>query len=275
MDEFATLSAGNRLMGKTLNFVCHILSDVRRLLDINQPRHALRLLRGLAGVADLPEAPGGEIYYLLGEVHLNLGQYRLARRYLRRALRLVPLDAQALYDMARAVECDPHMDASHAARYYNRAIELSPQSVCLLVDAGAYFVQLGREKKGLALLARAVELAPNDIETLQTYVECLCDARQFAQARRVLDVARFALRSKSMVAQLRDRIEFHEAHQTQEHAPHRGQSAIAEPVLLPYLRVVSDEPMSVRGAKYRRDQASKARPHLFSGKHRFDTGRSG
>src|ERR1700722_5672151 len=129
-------------MGRTLNFISHSLSDIRRYLDADQPRQALRLLCGLRRVAELAEAPGGEIYQLLGETHLNLGQYRHARRYLRRSLRVDPNNAQAFYDLARAIECDAQCDASRAGRYYRRAIELSPASVCLLADAGAYFVQM-------------------------------------------------------------------------------------------------------------------------------------
>jgi Tfp pilus assembly protein PilF len=261
-------------MGRTLNLVSHTLSDIRRFLDADQPRQALRLLRGMVKVAETADAPGGEIYQLLGEAYLHLGQHRSARRYLRRALRINPQNAQALYDLARAIEADPQSDASAAGRYYNRAIEISPQSVCLLTDAGAYFVQMGRERKGLVLLARAAELAPGDAETLQTYVGCLCDAGHFAEARRVLDVARFSFRSESVLAQLRERVEFDEVRRSQQ-ASRRSHFQTGEPVLLPYLRIVGDQPVSVRAAKYRQDKASKARPHLFRGTHRFDAGRSG
>jgi Tfp pilus assembly protein PilF len=261
-------------MGRTLNLVSHTLSDVRRFLDADQPRQAVRLLRGLVKIAETADAPGCEIYQLLGEAYLHLGQHRLARRYLRRALQINSQNAQALYDLARAIESDPQSDASAAGKYYNRAVEISPQSVCLLADAGAYFVQMGRERKGLSLLARAADLAPNDVETLQTYVGCLSDAGRFAEARRVLDIARFTFRSESVLAELRDRVEFDELRQLQQ-ASFRNRVQTAEPVLLPYLRIVGDQPVSVRAAKYRQDKASKARPHLFRGTHRFDAGRSG
>ena len=271
MDEFRQAFCKDRIMGRTLNLVSHSLSDARRFLDANQPRQALRLLRGMAKVAELPHAPGIEISQLLGETYLQLAQYRFARRYLRRALRLDANNAQALYDLARAIECDAQCDAAGAGKYYRRAVDLSPQSVCLLADAGAYFVQMGREERGLVLLARAVDLAPSDVETLQTYVGCLCDAGHLAQARQVLDVARFGIRSESTLAQLRERVQFHEVRQAQSPVAQRN----GEAVLLPYLRIHSERPTTVRGAKYRRDAASKARPHLFRGTPRFDTGRSG
>src|SRR5579871_2544063 len=218
-------------MGRTLNLVSHSLSDIRRLLDANQPREAIRLLRGLIKIAEMAEVPGAEIYQLLGEAQMSLGQYRLARRYLRRSLNIDPNNAQTLYDLARAIECDAQTDASRAGRYFKRALELSPQSVCLLSDAGAYFVQMGREKKGLDLLGRAVDLAPGDVETLQTYIGCLCEAKRFAEARRVLEIARFGIRSDAVLAQLRDNVEFHQARQIQKAALSHGAAPVDGPAL--------------------------------------------
>jgi Tfp pilus assembly protein PilF len=260
-------------MGTTLNLVNQLLSDVRRFLEFNQPRQALRLIRSLASVANQPGSTAAEIDQLAGETYLSLGQLRLARRHLRRSIRRDPQNAQAHYDLARAIECDPATDASRAARHYLRAIELAPHSLCLLCDAGSYFVQTGRMRKGLSLIAKAVELAPEDAETLQLYVESLCEANRFAEAQRAINVARFSVRSEAVLGRLRENVEYRQARETQQ-SQTCGKDA-AKAVVLPYLRIVSDQPLTVRGAKYRRDQASKSRPHLPSRFTRFDTGRSG
>src|SRR5580765_3980439 len=234
-------------MGRTLNLLDHLLSESRRLLDIDQPRAALALLLRLAKLTDIPLDPAAEGQQLLGESYLKLGQYRPARRHLRRAITLRPKNAAAHHLLARAIIADPAVDAARAAKSFRRALELDPTNACLLCDAGVYFGEMGRWRQALALLEQAVELAPEDIRVLQALVNAMCEAERFEEAQRAVRVARFRFRAD--VDSLGDDVEF-------RRASHEQQQDSTPKDVLPFLRVVGDETEGVRGAKYRRDTAS-------------------
>jgi tetratricopeptide (TPR) repeat protein len=249
-------------MGRTLNLLDHLLTESRRLLDADQPRQALALLQRLARFTDIPLATAAEGQRLLGETYLKLSQYRLARRHLRRATAWQPKNAAAHYLLARAIVADPNVDAVRAARSFRRALELDPSNARLLCDAGVYFGEMGRWPAALALLEKAVELAPEDLGVLSALVDAMCEAERYEEARRAVDVARFRFRRDGRLSELADGVEFRRAQQAQANAD-----------VVPFLRVVGGDEAGVRGKKYRRDRAPKTRSHLPL--PHFDTGRSG
>jgi tetratricopeptide (TPR) repeat protein len=254
-------------MGRTLNLLDHLLVESRRLLSIDQPRKALALLQRLARLTDIPLSPAAEGQRLLGETYLKLSQYRSARRHFRRAIAWQPENAAAHHLLARAIVSDPAVDGARAAKPFRRALELDPGNVQLHCDAGVYFGEMGRWGDALALLERAVELAPEDLSVLRALVDAMCEAERFEEARRTVDVARFRFRGVGRLGQLRDNVEFRRSQQSQA----TGEGAD----VLPFLRVVGGEGESVRGKKLRRDRASKAHPHLPRVIRHFDTRRGG
>lgn len=260
-------------MGKTLRLQDHLLSRARHLMEMGQPDAAIATLRRLVRLPNLPAAVAAEAHQRLGEVHLNLGQYRQARQQLRRSLRLEPASAAANHALARAIASDPHMDAAAASRYYRRALELSPREPRLLADAGAYFAQMGRIKKGLTMLRQAVDLAPESIDALRSLTETLCELERFDEALKTVRVAAFRMRSEPRLAQMREQIEFRQARHAQRKAVRPPAAEGKPPVLLPFLRVVAERPN--RGTRYRSDTISKIRPHLPRIMPRMDSGRSG
>ncbi len=251
-------------MGRTLNLLDHLLRESRRLLDIDQPRRALALLQRLARLTDISLASAADGQRLLGETYLKLSQYRLARRHLRRAIGWQPESAAAHHLLARAIVADASIDAAKAAKPFRRALELDPNNVRLLTDAGLYFGEMGRWCEALALLQKAVELAPDDLGVLSALVEAMCEAERFEEARRAINVARFRFVGEGRLGRLRDDVEVRRAQQQQ------GAPDFTDAV--PFLRILSDEPQSVRGKKFRRDHSSNTRPHVI---RHFDTGRSG
>jgi Tfp pilus assembly protein PilF len=255
-------------MGRTLNLLDHLLTESRRLLANDRPREALSLLEHVVRFTDIPLASAAEGQSLLGETYLKLGQYRRARRHLRRAIGWLPKNAVAHHLLARSIIADPAVDAARAAKPFRRALELDPTNAQLLAEAGAYFGEMGRWREALELLEKAVELAPEDLGVLKALVDAMCEAERFEEARRAVDVARFRVQGEQRLGQLRHDVEFRRAQQQQGGAPDDAE-------VLPFLRIHREEEESVRQKKYRRDAASKPRPHLPRAFRAFDTRRGG
>src|SRR5262245_47873541 len=178
-------------MFKTLNLLDELLTKARRLQGIGRAQDALPILRRLCKYPQLSAAAAAEVHQLLGETYLDLSQFKLARKHLRAALRIEPQNAATHHLLALAIQNDAESDSSRAARHHRRALELAPNESGYLTDAGAYFVEMGREKKGLTLLRRAAELKPEDFDIFKSLVESLCEASRFDEARKALNGARF------------------------------------------------------------------------------------
>jgi pentatricopeptide repeat protein len=255
-------------MFKLLNLLDELLAKARRLQESGRSQDALPILRRLCKCPDLSAARTLEVHQLLGETHLELSQFKFARKHLRAALRLEPHNASTHHLLALAIQSDPEFDSSRAAAHHRRALELAPSEPDFLTPAGAYFVEMGRVRKGLEMLRRAVELLPDDFDTFQALIESLCEASRFDEARKTLNGARFRFCGHARFASLHTEVELREIRQRQ-HAARTDAPATehAEPVILPFNRAVAKGPKPVRA--YRRDAARSyiGRPHLL---RRFD-----
>jgi serine/threonine protein kinase/tetratricopeptide (TPR) repeat protein len=105
-----------------------------------------------------------------GEAHLALGKhfyhgyfdYDRARHELAIALRTLP-------NNARIFELSGFIDRRQgrwpdAVRNFERAMELDPRNVKILIDAGITYAQMREYKKAREVADRVIALAPNDIE---------------------------------------------------------------------------------------------------------------
>ncbi|MCX7701529.1 MAG: tetratricopeptide repeat protein [Gemmataceae bacterium] len=259
-------------MGRMLSWVEHLLEESRREIESRRPERAIRLLECLVRVIDSATPAAASVYERLGEAYLMLGDFRRARRCLRRAIRAASDSNKPYLLMARAIAHDPTVDGQRAGQYYRRALKQSPDDPRRFCEAGMYFVDLGRWKFGIACLQRAVDLAPEDLGVLSALVHALCQIERFEDARRAVRVSRFRHRATSRLDQLSDAIEFSQSHSRQRQ---RGRNEHRRP-LLPFLRLQRDaDEMSVRQRRWRRDQAAAKSPHFNPHRFSWDHGRSG
>jgi Flp pilus assembly protein TadD len=246
-----------------LNLLGSVVTQARHLQEIGRTHDALSLLRRYAIQPELPASVAGEAHHLMGELCLNLQQHRQARKHLTAALRLRPDDAAAHHMMANAIDRDPQVDAQAASRFYHRALDLAPNDVALLADAGLFHVDMGRSEKGLNLLRRAIEIDPDDLDVLQSLLVALGELDRFDEARRELNRARFRHGRDPRYLKLVSDLEFHESRRRQRNRKSADELQKPAGGVLPFLRIVSDDEPKKPAKRFSRlDQTSASRPHL-------------
>ncbi len=258
-------------MGRTLSWVEHLLEVSRREIESRRPERALRLLGCVARALEVTSPVALVAQERMAEASLMLGDFRQARRCLRRAMKMAPESGKPYLLLARAIARDPAIDARKAGFYYRKALAQTPDDPRLFCEAGTYFVEMGRYKLGIACLQRAVDLAPEDLGVLASLVEALCHIERFEEARRVVDLSRFRQRRERRLDQLTDAIEFYRSCRRQRptDAGRTGRR------LLPFLRLHTSDEISVRQRRWRRDQAAARTPHLSFRRFHWDHERRG
>src|SRR5205085_12127302 len=170
----------------------------------------------------------------------------------------LPSNAGDYYQFASALHHDPDADASRAARYYRQAVNLDPDQPRWWSDFGRLLLQMGRAKKGVVALRKAVTLAPDDPVILARLVDGLCLADRAGEAKAALEAARFRNPRDARFRKLWNDFQFRRAAEEQYTAP-----AAEEPVILPFVRraALPDAPKAP-GRIIRLDTGSKSAPHL-------------
>jgi tetratricopeptide (TPR) repeat protein len=255
-------------MKHTLNLFDHALAIGRRYHDTGRNRDALKILGRLASFRDLPAATAEETQVRLAELQLKRRKFARARRHLAIALTLQPASAKLHHLMATATQADDRGDLDRADEYFQRAIDLDPESVLCLAEGGLLAVRLGRTEEGLTLLRRAVELEPENADVVRKLVKGLRLAGQGEEARSVLRAAVFRNPSTSAFRQLRDEFLFQQAHhrQNSQRRRRRLRTESEGPVLLPFIRARSEDAASVRLD----GPATVGRPHMTRSTRRVD-----
>lgn len=227
-------------MTGTVLFYDRLLARACRLQQAGQTRQAIDALRRLARFPELPATLAEEVAARLGELLLRRRHFRAARRQLHVALGFAPDSARYHFLLGLASHHDPEGDLDRAADHYARALELAPRQIRCLGEAGLLAITRGRTDEGLALLRRAVALAPTDPLPLGRLVEGLKRAGLPDEALAEVRAARFraprcpklrGLASNLLSEQLRRRQETERVDDGDEDAP----------VVLPFLRVVSED----------------------------------
>lgn len=246
-------------MMHALNLFAHVLDRARRYQHNSQYHLAESILLRLARFRDLPDAIAEQIDALLGEGYLRRRRFRAARRHLRAALRRRPC-ARTYYLLALALHHDPRGDRDRAACFYRRALRLSPRWVRCLTEAGLLDVARGRTDRGIRLLRRAAALAPDDVTTLTKLVRGLCQSGKPREAHEAVRVALFRAPRCPKVRKLADNLHLSLLRRRQETARIAARPD-AEPVVLPFMRVVGLPPMAGDGIRHD-GAAALPGPHL-------------
>jgi tetratricopeptide (TPR) repeat protein len=225
---------------------------------MGRQQRSLGVLRQISRWPNLPTEREAEVQQLLGETCFQLRKYKHARKHLRQVIRLQPDDAEALLQLARAIDHDPMIDARQASRYYRKALELRPGDPKVLRECGQYFIQMGRCRKGLKLLHRAMELAPHDFDNVKAYVDGLEEMQLYADAKQTLRLARFRHQQNSRFHQIWGDLEYRQL-RFQQRSELAVRAAPTETV--PFLRLHTGEPAK-KVRIVRRDLGSEAGPHF-------------
>lgn len=260
-------------MGRMLNLVDFQIQRARQAFDQGLLGLALPILRRLAKSPDLPRSQALELHLLYGATLFELRHYRLARRQFASALRIDPMNADAHYSMASAIQADPAIDARRAGKHFRRARLLSPNDPEILADAGAFSVQMGQTKSGLAMIRKAISLAPDDLSFVRTLVESLFDLDRVDDARRELQLARFRFAHDSRFQKLSAEFAALEARRHVRASEAKATVAGSSRVL-PFLRVFPTpaQPAANKadGRVFRTDAGSSQQPHLRRAARRSD-----
>jgi Tfp pilus assembly protein PilF len=231
----------------------------RTLQEMGRLQRSLVVLRQISRWPNLPAEREAAVQRLLGETYFQMRKYKHARKHLRQLVGLQSDDAEAHLQLARAIDHDPMIDARQASRYYRKALELRPDDPKVLRECGQYAVQMGRCRKGLKLLERALELAPHDLDNVKAYVDGLEEMQLYAEARQTLRMARFRHQQNSRFHQIWGDLEYRQLRFQQR-------SELVEPMkehseTVPFLRLHSTE-KARKPRVVRRDLASESGPHF-------------
>lgn len=256
-------------MSKTLTLFDAAWDAVRSSASRGDRASTLSNVIRLLARPDLPAAVAAEAHRLAGELHTEAERYPEARRHFRVTAALEPTCARTFYLWGVAEERDPSGSDRHAAKYFRRACELEPGSAAYRASFGRAAVRADRPKTGARELLAAVNAAPGDVPVVRIATEGLLEAGRLSAARRVLERARFLNptgRANRELIALWERFRFEQARRVQRATTrHRHDAELATDggrVVLPFVRLVSDERATVADEMTRRDIVSLPKPHF-------------
>jgi tetratricopeptide (TPR) repeat protein len=232
-------------MMPTLNLVDRALAMGRRYQEAGRHRDAVMVLTRLSRFRYLPTEAAEEAQARLAEIHLKRRKYRHARRHLTAALRHQPDNARYHYLLATTLQAEEGADFQRAGEHYRRALELDPGHVKCLADYGFLLLRLGQTDEGLERLRQAAERAPEDVEVLGKVVKGLRLAGRGEEARSVLQIALFRNGRSPRFRKLWNEFRFQQVRRRRETERRQEEEDGADaepPVLLPFVRVVADDP---------------------------------
>jgi Tfp pilus assembly protein PilF len=234
-------------MMPNLNLVDRVLALGRRYQEVGRHRDAVTVFTRLSRFRYLPAEAAEEMQSRLAEIHLHRRKYKHARRHLTAALRHQPDNARYHYLLATALQAAEGDDLQRAGEHYRRALELDPGHIKCLADYGLLLLRLGQTEEGLTHLREAAERAPDDIEVLGKLVKGLRLTGQNDEARSRLQVALFRNARSARFQKLWNEFRFQQARRRRDSERLRNGDGATEgeqPILLPFIRIVKDDPTS-------------------------------
>jgi Tfp pilus assembly protein PilF len=262
-------------MSITLNFVEHLLAMGRKFQELGRTQDALRVLTRLTGFRELPGEVAEEAQVRLAEIQIKRRKYQRARRHLTAALLHKPTEARYHHLMGLAILAEGRGDLKRADEHFRRSLDLDATQVKCLVDAGLLAIRLGQTDQGLAWLRDAAERASDDSMVVGKLVKGLRQAGKSDEARGVLRAAMFRNQRSPRFRRLWQDFQFQQLRQNQERR-RLDREGLAErgdePVLLPFMRLVTEEVVSEDLPENTRQDgpATVSGPHLPWSKRRSD-----
>ena len=178
-------------------------------------RRATKLLRSLLTWRPMMVSRELQLRKLSAEVSLRMGEFRMARRHCRLALRLDPTAAAFHYLYGRTFMDDPFGCPMRAVRHFRKATKLNAQEPLSRASLGRAMIRVSEIRSGLKVMQAAVEKAPTDPEVLQVVSEGLAEAGRSDIAFNILSKARFLDPTSHVVRELWHRARYDLAAQSQ------------------------------------------------------------
>ncbi len=253
-------------MSRTLTLIQAAWESADRLARCGRRIDALARLRQVLVRTDVPADIAAAAHRLAGELLLDLERYKAARRQLRAALQLEET-ARTHYLLGLAFEQDPQGDDRRAAIRYRTAMRLEPANALYRAAFGRAAVRCDRVKMGVKELLGAADAATGDLAVITVVVDGLVEADRAAEARRVLNRARFLLSKCTQFPVLMGRVQFEIARAGQRKSRSRQEAPLATEGasrLLPFVRIANEEAgeRPAGAGTIRRDTISFPRPHI-------------
>ena len=242
-------------MSRTLNLVDILLTSGRNLVLMGRFTEALAPLTKLAGFRNLPEHVLCELYSLRADIHLQQQDYTEARRQLTAAMSLRPLDGRNYYLMGIAIEEDESAELQRAEMYFEKAVELEPESAAYWVDFGSYLFKVGKTKYALKAIRRAFAIDESDADIVGEVANILRREGHYQEATTKLRAALFANHGSQAFKQLWQQHQFALIHAQQQEKKAK-ELGYDRPVILPFTsRESSGKYREIGGKTIRFDQA--------------------
>ncbi|MHC6202498.1 tetratricopeptide repeat protein [Breznakiellaceae bacterium SP9] len=124
-----------------------------------------------------------EVSFRMGMSALKIGNANEAYRGFNMARTIRPNDFEANYNLG-ALEFD-RKNYERAAQLLQVAAKIDPEHPATLRLLGHSFFRLKKAKEAMAFIRKAIDLAPDDKESLFTLAECYQEANQVEQALRI------------------------------------------------------------------------------------------
>jgi tetratricopeptide (TPR) repeat protein len=220
----------------TLNFVEHLLAHGRQLHRLGQAPQATRVLQRVISLRDLPADVVEETHRELGELHLEQGKYRLARRALAAALAQQPDEPHYHFLMGVAVLDDPKGQPRRALAHLRTALRLDPDNAEYNLEFALLALSMEKSRAALTALRRAAKLAPDNPEVLGRVADGLRSAGRHDEARSLLRAALFRQPRDRRFRELWARHQFELLHAAQQREVTTWTLAAQKPVILKFTR---------------------------------------
>jgi len=250
-------------MSRTLKLIDHLLARARHLQQLGRTTDALDLLDRLEKIRDLPTQFLVDTQIQLADFCLRRRKYVRARRHLKAALKHEPANAHYHFLLATALSSGRNANPQDALKHFLLSLEIDPDQPKCLAACGALETRQGVKKEGLEHLRRAAELAPDDAEVIRQVVTGLRLAIETGEARGLLLAARFRNPGSPEFQGLWNDFYFHRARKAQQLAKTRSAAPqkYEEPVILPFIRLISEQETPEQPRKIiRKDGSGKVPP---------------
>lgn len=249
-------------MSMMLNFFDAAWASARVTAAAGRRAAALAELAPLLNSPNAPTRLTVLAHRLAARLESDAGRYPRARNHLRAAIRLDRYDAELHYELGVAFESDPSGCDLRAARRFRRAVQLNSRHAKYAAAFGRALVRLNRARAGVTHLRGAAVFAPADSKVLKVVVDGLCDAGQAELARVIVVKARFRAPSDKVILALWYEVRYAIAQQAGRR-PDRAAPTTSGPRTLPFMRLVTDSPLSAARGVVRRDAGSRPVPHIM------------
>lgn len=194
-----------------LNFGRELLSLCKQHLACRRNVDALRLLRRLLDLPELPPGIAAEANFLLAEIHLNHSDYKSASEKLKQAMSHDPDNADCRILLARCAEQDEEEVQENrdrqALKYLAAACKLSPEDQSKQSAYGLKLTQVGQAKKGIKLLETSYQSASDDPNVVEDFVVGLLEVDRVEDAELVVTQANYRNRDNNRFRPIRQRLE--------------------------------------------------------------------